>query len=224
MRELPTWHRVWVESRRRVIRTLAASRKSGPARNLMSEVTCAAYLIGYVPKNDRIKGNRPSASGPRSREPSPPDVHAKFMLSMCVSATVHTPVRRGSCTGSDAGLTWGMATLNRVSVSAACGVCVAPVASMHENEASVNVYEVLPSTFLRLRCTWWCVVNDLRLRCTCTCWCAVNAVYVWCVIRNERPGGAKRMDVIIGGPGIPELVVHVRRSGVLVSNYNHRGC
>ena len=69
------------------------------------------------------------------------------------------------------------------------------------------IYEVLPSTFLRLRCTWWCVVNDLRLRCTCTCWCAVNAVYVWCVIRNERPGGAKRMDVIIGGPGIPELVV-----------------
>ena len=121
---------------------------------------------------------------------------------VCVSATVHTPARRGGCTGSDPGLTRGTATLIRVYVSAVHVAC-----REHENEASVNVYEVLPSTFLRLRCTWWCVVNDLRLRCTCTCWCAVNAVCVWCVIRNERPGGAKRMDVIIGGPGVPELVL-----------------
>jgi hypothetical protein len=36
------------------------------------------------------------------------------MCVVCVSATVHTPVRRGGCTGSDPGLTWGMATLIRV--------------------------------------------------------------------------------------------------------------
>ena len=35
-------------------------------------------------------------------------------MPVCVSATVHTPARRGGCTGSDPGLTRGMATLNRV--------------------------------------------------------------------------------------------------------------
>jgi hypothetical protein len=36
------------------------------------------------------------------------------MCCVCVSATVHTPARRGGCTGSDPGLTRGMATLIRV--------------------------------------------------------------------------------------------------------------
>jgi hypothetical protein len=35
-------------------------------------------------------------------------------IPVCVSATVHTPARRGGCTGSDPGLTRGMATLIRV--------------------------------------------------------------------------------------------------------------
>ena len=41
-------------------------------------------------------------------------VKVVVMCVVCVSATVHTPVRRGGCTGSDPGLTRGMATLNRV--------------------------------------------------------------------------------------------------------------
>ena len=36
------------------------------------------------------------------------------MCCVCVSATVHTPVWRGGCTGSDPGLTRGVATLIRV--------------------------------------------------------------------------------------------------------------
>ena len=69
------------------------------------------------------------------------------MCVVCVSATVHTPVRRGGCTGSDPGLTRGMATLIRVCER---GMRSTSRAS-HENEASVNVYEVLPFTCARVR-------------------------------------------------------------------------
>ena len=48
-------------------------------------------------------GDGPSLHSPARRRDS--------MCCVCVSATVHTPARRGGCTGSDPGLTRGMATL-----------------------------------------------------------------------------------------------------------------
>jgi hypothetical protein len=51
-------------------------------------------------------GDGPSLHSPARRRDS--------MCCVCVSATVHTPARRGGCTGSDPGLTRGMATLIRV--------------------------------------------------------------------------------------------------------------
>ena len=38
--------KVWVETRRRVIRAVAAKSKSGPACKLVSEVMCAAWVAG----------------------------------------------------------------------------------------------------------------------------------------------------------------------------------
>jgi hypothetical protein len=52
-------------------------------------------------------------------------------VSKCVRRTVHTPARRGGCTGSDPGLTRGMATLNRVCER---GTRCMSRASQHENE------------------------------------------------------------------------------------------
>ena len=49
-----------------------------------------------------------------SRSPRPYHTMPCHTMPVCVSATVHTPVRRGGCTGSDPGLTRGMATLIRV--------------------------------------------------------------------------------------------------------------
>ena len=71
---------------------------------------------------------------------------------VCVSATVHAPVRRRGCTGSDPGLTRDVATQNRV-----CERRTRPhVASV------LNVYEVLVASRVRdLVCTCWCVVNEL---------------------------------------------------------------
>ena len=49
-----------------------------------------------------------------SRSPRPYHTMPCHTIPVCVSATVHTPARRGGCTGSDPGLTRGMATLIRV--------------------------------------------------------------------------------------------------------------
>ena len=38
--------KIWVETRRRVIRAVAAKSKSGPACKLVSEVMCAAWVAG----------------------------------------------------------------------------------------------------------------------------------------------------------------------------------
>ena len=85
---------------------------------------------------------------------SPARRHGR-MCCVCVSATVHTPARRGGCTGSDPGLTRGMATLNRVCVSA-----VRVARREHENEASVSrvrgvalhVFELLCSLYVLVCC------------------------------------------------------------------------
>jgi hypothetical protein len=59
-----------------------------------------------IPYHSMFGGDDSSLHSPARRSDS--------MCCVCVSATVHTPARRGGCTGSDPGLTRGMATLNRV--------------------------------------------------------------------------------------------------------------
>jgi hypothetical protein len=69
-------------------------------------------------------------------------------MPVCVRHGPHASqrVRQGGCTGSDPGLTRGMATLNRV-----CELGVRVARREHENEASVTSVKVLPFTYLRLR-------------------------------------------------------------------------
>ena len=59
-----------------------------------------------IPYHSMFGRDGPSLHSPAKR--------SDCMCCVCVSATVHTPARRGGCTGSDPGLTRGMATLNRV--------------------------------------------------------------------------------------------------------------
>jgi hypothetical protein len=60
-----------------------------------------------IPYHSMFRGDGSSPHSPARRS-------SDCMCCVCVSATVHTPARRGGCTGSDPGLTWGMATLIRV--------------------------------------------------------------------------------------------------------------
>ncbi|KOO44193.1 hypothetical protein Ctob_016068, partial [Chrysochromulina tobinii] len=74
---------------------------------------------------------------------------------LACQATWSYVFRRGGCTGSDPGLTRGMATLNRVCVSA-----VRVARREHENEASVSrvrgvalhVFELLCSLYVLVCC------------------------------------------------------------------------